>query len=161
MTAQFSWLCVRIFAWTWTTQFLSFKGNSKRCWNDRVCVCVCTHVYACMCMCTCMCMYIVCICVWERERECVYVYVCVCVCAAMMNLMNSASLIKFCTVCLPGPLSYLIKWTVCLRRKLLKSLHPNRRQLRMWDPDIVALKQQALIAEVYSESQFLPFLWWT
>nr|KAG5709865.1 hypothetical protein BaRGS_032689 [Batillaria attramentaria] len=37
------------------------------------------------------------------------------------------------------------------RRKLLKSLHPNRRQLQMWDPDIVALKQQALISQIYSE----------
>ena len=36
------------------------------------------------------------------------------------------------------------------RRKLLKSLTPkNRRILHMWDPEVIALKQQVLIDQVY------------
>ena len=65
------------------------------------------------------------------------------------------------TLALHGNLPYIIHFThACsdkishlrtCRRKLLKCLNPNRRQLRMWDPDVVALKQQELIAQIYGE----------
>ncbi|KAK7501505.1 hypothetical protein BaRGS_00007309 [Batillaria attramentaria] len=54
-------------------------------------------------------------------------------------------------------LTIQLYWRKFYRRKLLKSLHPNRRQLQMWDPDIVALKQQALISQIYSEQLMVPF----
>lgn len=54
-------------------------------------------------------------------------------------------------------LTIQLHWRKFYRRKLLKSLHPNRRQLQMWDPEIVALKQQALISQIYSEQLMIPF----
>ena len=42
---------------------------------------------------------------------------------------------------------------MCLfsRRKLLRQLHPNKRQLHMWDPEVIAMKQRALVKSVYGE----------
>lgn len=54
-------------------------------------------------------------------------------------------------------LTIQLYWRKFYRRKLLKSIHPNRRQLQMWDPEIVALKQQALIYQIYSEQLMVPF----
>ncbi|KAL8597661.1 hypothetical protein ACOMHN_031596 [Nucella lapillus] len=54
-------------------------------------------------------------------------------------------------------LTIQLAWRKFFRRKLLRSLNPNRRLLQMWDPDVVALKQQALIAEIYSEQLMVPF----
>ena len=37
------------------------------------------------------------------------------------------------------------------RKKLLQSLNPNKRQLRMWDPELIAMKQRALVSQVYGK----------
>lgn len=54
-------------------------------------------------------------------------------------------------------LTIQLAWRKYFRRKLLRSFHPNRRQLQMWDPEIIALKQQALIIHIYSEQLKVPF----
>lgn len=38
-----------------------------------------------------------------------------------------------------------------LRKKLLRQIHPNKRQLQMWDPDVIAAKQRALVNQIYSK----------
>ena len=37
------------------------------------------------------------------------------------------------------------------RRKLLRSLTPNRRQLHLWDPEVIAMKQKALVKQIYGK----------
>ncbi|GFR70404.1 inversin-like [Elysia marginata] len=54
-------------------------------------------------------------------------------------------------------LTIQLAWRKFFRRKLLRALHPNRRQLLMWDPEIVALKQQALVHYIYNEHIEAPF----
>jgi len=45
---------------------------------------------------------------------------------------------------------------ICVfRRKLLHSLSPNKRQLRMWDPELIAMKQRALVSQVYGKCESL------
>lgn len=54
-------------------------------------------------------------------------------------------------------LTIQLAWRKFFRRKLLRALHPNRRQLLMWDPEIIALKQQALVHYIYNEHIEAPF----
>ncbi|XP_052812830.1 inversin-like isoform X2 [Mya arenaria] len=50
-----------------------------------------------------------------------------------------------------------LAWRKYIRRKLLQSLSPNKRQLRMWDPELVAMKQRALVSQIYGEQIDAPF----
>lgn len=54
-------------------------------------------------------------------------------------------------------LTIQLAWRKYYRKKLLSTLHPNRRQLLMWDPEVVALKQQALVNYIYNEHIYAPF----
>lgn len=54
-------------------------------------------------------------------------------------------------------LTIQLAWRKYIRRKLLQSLHPNKRQLRMWDPELIAMKQRALVSQIYGEYIEAPF----
>lgn len=54
-------------------------------------------------------------------------------------------------------LTIQLAWRKYIRRKLLQSLNPNKRQLRMWDPELIAMKQRALVSQVYGEQIEAPF----
>ncbi|KAL4217520.1 hypothetical protein ACF0H5_023969 [Mactra antiquata] len=54
-------------------------------------------------------------------------------------------------------LTIQLAWRKYIRKKLLQSLHPNKRQLRMWDPELIALKQRALVSQIYGEHIEAPF----
>ncbi|XP_021351828.1 inversin-like isoform X2 [Mizuhopecten yessoensis] len=54
-------------------------------------------------------------------------------------------------------LTIQLAWRKYFRRKLLKQLHPNKRQLRMWDPEVIAMKQESLVRQVYGENLPAPF----
>jgi len=54
-------------------------------------------------------------------------------------------------------LTIQLAWRKYYRRKLLRCLHPNRRQLLMWDPEVIALKQHALVNYIYNETIHAPF----
>lgn len=54
-------------------------------------------------------------------------------------------------------LTIQLAWRKYIRRKLLQSLHPNKRQLRMWDPELIAMKQRALVSQIYGEHIEAPF----
>ncbi|XP_052235059.1 inversin-like isoform X4 [Dreissena polymorpha] len=54
-------------------------------------------------------------------------------------------------------LTIQLAWRKYIRRKLLQSLAPNKRQLRMWDPELIAMKQRALVSQIYGEQIAAPF----
>ncbi|KAK3083082.1 hypothetical protein FSP39_013452 [Pinctada imbricata] len=54
-------------------------------------------------------------------------------------------------------LTIQLAWRKYYRRKLLRQLHPNKRQLRLWDPEVIAMKQRALVKAVYGEQVAAPF----
>uniref|UniRef100_A0A8W8L3R3 Uncharacterized protein n=1 Tax=Magallana gigas TaxID=29159 RepID=A0A8W8L3R3_MAGGI len=54
-------------------------------------------------------------------------------------------------------LTIQLAWRKYYRRKLLRQLHPNKRQLHMWDPEVIAMKQRALVKSVYGEKVNAPF----
>lgn len=53
-------------------------------------------------------------------------------------------------------LTIQLAWRKYYRRKLLRSLTPNRRQLHLWDPEVIAMKQKALVKQIYGELPPVP-----
>ncbi|XP_046555449.1 LOW QUALITY PROTEIN: inversin-like [Haliotis rubra] len=54
-------------------------------------------------------------------------------------------------------LTIQLAWRKFFRKKLLRQIHPNKRQLQMWDPDVIAAKQRALVNQIYTEAIQAPF----